>query len=256
MTKNNAQKKAARLHQAANRGTPFPSAMRAVDTRLPAAVPGTPWFRERKRRLVCYCCGHPNLIASFGDEREDTARFELYCENSGCDAREIAVIALSGNMIGTSSRADVRTLTHFPQSATSHRTVNGRYDDWLAGSEPWVRTQRGEDFPCLWCGEMDSRLSQNDVATDRSRFHLRCLNTSCVVREYAVLIVRDGTLGTADRPDVMAIQYIDTPPSSRRTPGDASYDFVAMQRVLDEDDKLARRRSTGPIDWSAATRIR
>lgn len=54
----------------------------------------------------------------------------------------------------------------------------------------------------------------------------------------------------------MTIQYIDTPPSLRRTPGDARYDFVAMQRALDEDDKLARRRSTGPIDWSAATRIR
>lgn len=205
---------------------------------------------------MCYCCGEATLIASYGDERDDTARFQLYCDNSGCDAREVEIIALSGSIFGGSDRADIRTLTHFPQRPTSHLTVNGDFDDWLAGSEPWVRSQRGEDFPCPWCGEMDIELSRDDVADDRARIHLRCRNTDCGIRDYAVLIVRDGTFDTTDRPDVMTLRYIDTPPRLRRRgSGDLIYNVRTTQRVLDEDDVLARRTSTDPVDWDAATRI-
>ncbi|MCT2282371.1 hypothetical protein M3G91_32715 [Micromonospora chalcea] len=85
-------------------------------TAQPAARTGewwtgdTPWLRRADNRTVtCLWCGSKTAIASWGDEPEDTGRIELYCENSDCEVREVALIVTRDGHTA-SARADVRAL--------------------------------------------------------------------------------------------------------------------------------------------------
>ncbi|MEH1124771.1 hypothetical protein [Micromonospora sp. CPCC 206061] len=71
----------------------------------------TPWVRQQPpgTRFLCYFCGATSAILSFGDH-PDPGRIEVYCDNTGCDARTVAVLVLQDGTSATPERADVRAL--------------------------------------------------------------------------------------------------------------------------------------------------
>jgi hypothetical protein len=69
-----------------------------------------PWARHRPdRALLCPFCGDQSLKRSMGDI-PDAGRLELYCYNSGCDARTMVVLLLRDGGFEAHRRADVRAL--------------------------------------------------------------------------------------------------------------------------------------------------
>lgn len=73
----------------------------------------TPYLRADRGQLMrfsCPFCGDTDAILSFGDDRHDPARIELYCENQDCDAREIVILVRRDGTNETAERADVRAL--------------------------------------------------------------------------------------------------------------------------------------------------
>lgn len=72
-----------------------------------AALPGRALAAQGYAQ--CYFCGAQTAKLSAVDLSGDTGRVEVYCDNSDCEAREVAVIVLrDGNR--ASDRADVRML--------------------------------------------------------------------------------------------------------------------------------------------------
>ena len=71
-----------------------------------------PWLRRvfgGKGKTVCYFCGEKQAILSWGDRSVDPGRLEVYCQNDGCEAREVAVVVLQDGW-NSDLRADVRAL--------------------------------------------------------------------------------------------------------------------------------------------------
>ncbi|WP_431220103.1 hypothetical protein [Leifsonia xyli] len=77
----------------------------------------TPWVREQlsgdpfgaRGYAQCYFCGEHTAKVSGGDLPGDNGRVEIYCDNTSCEAREVAVVVLrDGSKADT--RADVRLL--------------------------------------------------------------------------------------------------------------------------------------------------
>lgn len=70
-----------------------------------------PWARRalnNNEKVPCYFCGEAAVILSYGDERKDNGRLELYCNNPQCDARETTILVMRGG--GSHLRADVKAL--------------------------------------------------------------------------------------------------------------------------------------------------
>jgi hypothetical protein len=107
--------KSARARDAAER---IRQVHEAVDSPLHERVPvggwGTnqrPWARrtlDNDGTVPCYFCGEAAVILSYGDERDDNGRLELYCDNPRCDARETVILVIRGG--GAHLRADVKAL--------------------------------------------------------------------------------------------------------------------------------------------------
>lgn len=72
-----------------------------------AALPGE--ALNAQGYAQCYFCGAQTAKLSAGDLSGDTGRVEVYCNNSNCDAREVAVIVVRDGH-GAGDRADVRVL--------------------------------------------------------------------------------------------------------------------------------------------------
>lgn len=83
------------------------------------ATPKTPWR--------CPWCGEMTWFTSDGDDRHDSGRVEMYCDNQDCDARETVVLITRGHShtstLSADMRADVRALAQLepppPPSASA-----------------------------------------------------------------------------------------------------------------------------------------
>ncbi|SFA45130.1 hypothetical protein SAMN05444374_103226 [Rhodococcoides kroppenstedtii] len=265
MVKNSAQKRAARAHQKSRPGTSLPEALRAVDTRgtavLPpvAADPAVPWFQSvPRRRTTCLLCGKRETVLSYSNDPSDLGRVAVYCDNERCDVRTVEVVVVRDGDLATRQRADVRVLEHFVGGPLHDPAVVSEHDDWIPGAVPWIRHGEHRYVECLWCGDETSRRSATDLLADTGRVQMYCENADCRVRETEHVVLRDGTWQTDERPDVRSLRYIDEPPIFRRGPDGRSRGFVYPRdsAIFAEDDKVARRVSTDPVDWEAAAFVR
>lgn len=245
MTKNSAKKRAARGYQQANPGTTYPAALRAVEQTAPAADwthGSTPWIRTIGRSpITCYFCGRTKAIRSSGDDKKDQGRIQWYCDNGNCDAREVEVIVLRDGHPATLNRADVTVLSAIAPAAHHPSTPLGEWDHWIPGATPWARTVEGP-LPCMFCGQQAAIRSRGDDPSDCGRIQLYCDNQGCDVREAEVIVMRDGTIETMERPDVATLKEIDRPPVLRRHPGQIqSYTLTELGNAFANDDRVARR---------------
>lgn len=203
MTKNSARKRAAREHQKAHPGKRYTTALNEVSGPARAAdwAHGRrPWIRTIDQTpIICYLCGKTTMIRSFGD-RGDAGRVQLYCDNPGCDAREIELIVLRDGAAATLQRADVQVLNDVPPASHHPFRDLEEWDDWIPGATPWVRD--GGPSMCVFCGKQTCIRSRTDVRADSGRVQLYCENPECDVREVELIVTRDGTATTSNRPDV------------------------------------------------------
>lgn len=246
MVKNSAKKRAARAHQQANPDMRYTTAL--ADIERPARATDwshgkTPWLRTIGREpITCYLCGEPKMIRSFGDEKTDTGRVQLYCDNPQCEAREVELIVLRDGASATLRRADVQVLDTIAPAAHHRVPVPGARGDWIPGKVPWVRTT-SEPVTCAFCGKDTALLSRADAAADRGRVQLYCDNPQCDVREVELIVMRDGTNTTLDRPDVARLNEIDSPPVAKPSDGmPIIKPFAEWVDILENDDRVARRR--------------
>lgn len=255
MTKNSAMKRAARAYQQAHPGTPFPVALRAVDTRSAGDRPApaadwshgsTPWIRRRvgspagSEAITCYLCGSSTMMRSWGDLADDHGRVQLYCDNPDCAAREVDLIVLRDGHPDTLRRADVQALDAI--TPTAHHPIQTLTvpDSWVAGAVPWVRTTE-VSVTCVFCGKRTCMRSRADVVDDRGRVQLYCDNPQCDVREVELIVMRDGTPRTLVRPDVSKLREIDEGPELRLSASSTGTPGLRVRRIPGPDEKLARR---------------
>ncbi|WP_342314748.1 hypothetical protein LIX17_25115 (plasmid) [Mycobacterium avium subsp. hominissuis] len=167
MTKNSAQKKAARALQRTTPGINFNAAMAACDDRRSPSPKRAwthgqqPWVRTTPEGAPtrCYLCGRTSSIVSFGDLPVDHGRVQMYCEHHQCDARETEVIVVDDGSPATVQRSDVRILAHFPP--VTDRPQWWEPDPrrtWAAGTPPHVRSS-GQRMPCLFCGDVSCTVA-------------------------------------------------------------------------------------------------
>lgn len=257
MTKNSAQKKAARALQRTTPGINFHAAMAACDDQR-SLVPSRawthgqqPWVRTTPEGTPtrCYLCGRTSSIVSFGDLPEDHGRVQMYCEHHQCDARETEVIVVDDGSPATVQRSDVRILTHFPP--VTNRPQWWEPDPrrtWAAGTPPHVRSS-GQRMPCLFCGDISCMVAPGDAAGDTNRIRLRCENPACAVVEVEVLPMRDGSVHTSARPDVTALYGL-KPPRRHRGKVEGPIEIVPLVDPYPPSAQtILQRRLSGPVPW-------
>ncbi len=88
-----------------------------------------PWARRVARKvgddrqiegMRCPFCGNTQLLLGYADIAEDHERLDLYCNASGCDAREMVILVTRDGTHGNAARGDVQALN----AIDSGRTVN------------------------------------------------------------------------------------------------------------------------------------
>lgn len=254
MTKNSAMKRAARAYQQAHPGTPFPVALRAVDTRSAGGRPApaadwshgsTPWVRgvdgspAGSEAIICYLCGSSTMMRSWGDLADDHGRIQLYCDNPDCAAREVEMIVLEDGNPATGRRADVRALMAVRAEVRSTIAQN-EPDSWVTGTPPWARVI-GEPVMCLFCGKRTCTPSPSDAVHDCGRIRWCCTNAQCDVQEVELIVMRDGTPRTVDRPDVSKLRDIDAGPEPTSSTSWTGTPEPRVRRFAGPGEKLARR---------------
>lgn len=85
----------------------------------------TPAIREAPDEYPCPFCGKNTLVRSYGDLSDDNFRIELYCNNSYCDTREMAVIAKRMNGSVSGHRADVAAIVAVDEGTEAEREEEG-----------------------------------------------------------------------------------------------------------------------------------
>jgi hypothetical protein len=262
MTKNSAQKKAARAYQDAHPNTRLADALRAVERPVPLSLfewrrGEVPWLRRFDVSAVCYFCGNDTAILSFGDMPADCGRLQAYCQHPKCDAREVEVIVIDDTSVATRNRTDVRILAHFPPAARSpYWETNSRGRDWTGGTPPFVRAHGDVNRAapqCLFCGERSIVLSRNDVTEDGERIRLHCKNSRCAVVEIEAVLMRGGARLSSSRPDVRALHALFPTRADQLAadlhPGDpAIFPVADFSEPADGVDPLAMR-IRGPVPW-------
>jgi hypothetical protein len=192
-------------------------------------------------------CGKRTAIQSFGDLPTDHGRVQMYCENEHCDARETEVIVVDDGTTTTPGRTDVRIMARYGRVTTTRPSwwmeQVGR--DWATGTVPSARTVNGKTT-CLFCGEQTCTPSRNDVPADTERLRLHCTNPRCSVSEVEVIVTRDGTSWTRNRPDVKALDAI--VPRRRRPWRPDRPEIVSLD--------ISTNRPRTPIRWKCASRGR
>lgn len=63
---------------------------------------------DRLAEFPCAFCGERQLLIGYADQPEDNYRIDLYCDNPGCDVREMTVMAERADEV--LNRADVQAL--------------------------------------------------------------------------------------------------------------------------------------------------
>jgi len=244
MTKNSAKKRAAREYKQAHPGMTLPEAHREIARPRPAvdwSHGKTPWVRTVDAPIICYLCGEQTMIRSFRDDERDSGRVQLYCENEGCDSREVELIVLRDGSSETLTRADVQVLNSVAPAAHRPARALGTGDDWIPGSAPWVRRTNGP-VKCVFCGEQTCIRSRTDAVGDTGRVQLYCENAECGIREVELIVMRDGTPETQGRPDVEKLNAIDIPPALRVSGAPVVRPYGEARAIYKADDPLKRRR--------------
>ena len=247
MVKDFAHKRAARAYQAAHPGITLPEAMRAVsnETAPPPPPPKkrTPWMRTLgpHNKVSCYFCGEREAILSSTDYAADAGRIAVYCDSPDCEARTVEAIVLRDGDPATIRRADVRILADIPAASYHQPPADPEEYDWMVGTSPAARRAQPAGLLCLFCGERSCVLSYGDVPADTGRMQLYCENSECSAREVEVLVERDGSVETSERPDVKALRELDTPPQLRGGDGIRIRRYGEARDAYLNDNRLERR---------------
>lgn len=245
MVKNSAKKRAVRGYKQENPGMRYTTALVEVGRPEPAAdwAHGkAPWIRIGREPITCYLCGKTTMIRSSGDEKTDSGRVQVYCDNVRCEAREVELIVLRDGTSATLHRADVRVLDTVAPEAHHSAREPSEWEDWIPGATPWVR-MAAEPVTCVFCGKDTALRSRADVAADCGRVQVYCDNPQCDVREVELIVMRDGTNKTMNRPDVAQLKDLDSPPAARASAGvPIIRPFAEWAEILENDDRVARRR--------------
>lgn len=259
MTRNSSQKKAARDYQLANPGITFPAAVRHVTgtTALNAWRLGQkPWVRTLapQEPTDCYLCGEVTSIQSYSDIAADHGRVAMYCDNGYCAARESEVVIVEDGTEHTRARSDVQVLERFGPTPFRNRWPDEDADlspvGWAPGISPHAREHPAR---CLYCGEMSCTVDPGDDAADTGRVRLRCANPKCAVKQFVVVVMRDGNLAS-DRKDVRALH--DLFPSQevldRQQGRHEDLEPQPLSYSLDPADGYdpVQYRISGPLPWS------
>lgn len=93
--------------------------------------------------FVCYFCGDKTAIRSYGDDRDDNGRVEVYCDNTNCDAREVVILATRDGG-HAHARADTRVLDGLDEAFDGPFDVSDVVDH-AQGGRPSRLGRRDED---------------------------------------------------------------------------------------------------------------
>lgn len=123
---------------------------------------------------------------------------------------------------------------------------------WEAGTEPWARraVMSGEELQCPFCGQHTLIRSFGDLRADNARVELYCDSQDCDAREITVLVMRDATAETAGRPDVRALEAIETGkygPERRGQIKAYSFGHILKDQTTKAGAVLERRTTGGPV---------
>lgn len=124
---------------------------------------------------------------------------------------------------------------------------------WDAGTQPFLRQHKGINadlaaaMPCPFCGGNTLKWSTSEVPIDPGRLELYCDNQMCDARVINIMVLRDGTPETADRPDVRALEAIDTGHYAPAPPRVQSLAEIARDRGLEHAEILKRRTTGRPV---------
>jgi hypothetical protein len=162
----------------------------------------------------------------------------------------IDVIVIDDGTPATRNRTDVRIMKHFKPITKRPKWSIGQDRHWAAGTPPHARRTASPTL-CLFCGEQTSRLSASDLASDHGRIRLRCTNPRCAVIDAEVIVLRDATVETSQRPDVTALSGLEPVNFGKpeRRPGEVRFYSVKELKAYASQFDALQLRTSGPVPW-------
>lgn len=127
-------------------------------------------------------------------------------------------------------------------------------NEWGAGTAPWLRRQMVNDddavadaMPCPFCGGRTLIRSLNDLRKDNVRMELYCDSQMCDARAITIMVKSDGTAETAERPDLRALEAIDSGEYAPKPLAFRSFQDIDDDPTLRKKAILARRTTGRPV---------